>query len=62
MVAVAAIMKLLAVHPSSLMYPKIFLRLEPLGIELIAASARGAGHDVHLIDLQVEPAPNYDRL
>ena len=55
-------MKLLAVHPSSLMYSKIFLRLEPLGIELIAASARRAGHDVHLIDLQVEPTQNYDRL
>ena len=26
-------MKILAVHPSSLMYTKIFLRLEPLGIE-----------------------------
>jgi len=55
-------MKLLAVHPSSLMYSKIYLRLEPLGIELIAASARRAGHDVQLIDLQVEPAQNYDRL
>ena len=50
------IMKILAVHPSSLMYSKIFLRLEPLGIELIAAAARRAGHDVRLIDLQVEPA------
>ena len=38
-------MKILAVHPSPLMYTKIFLRLEPLGIELIAASARRAGHD-----------------
>ena len=33
-------MKILAVHPSPLMYTKIFLRLEPLGIELIASSAR----------------------
>ena len=49
-------MKILAVHPSCLMYSKIFLRLEPLGIELIAAAARRAGHDVRLIDLQVEPA------
>ncbi len=52
-------MKILAVHPSSLMYSKIFLRLEPLGIELIAAAARRAGHDVRLLDLQVEPAANY---
>ena len=36
-------MKILAVHPSPLMYTKIFLRLEPLGIELIAASARALG-------------------
>jgi hopanoid C-3 methylase HpnR len=55
-------MKLLAVHPSSLMYSKIFLRLEPLGIELIAASARRAGHDVRLIDLQVEPVRDFDHM
>ena len=35
-------MKILAVHPSSLMYTKVFLRLEPLGIELIAAALRQA--------------------
>jgi hopanoid C-3 methylase HpnR len=55
-------MRILAVHPSPLMYTKIFLRLEPLGIELIAAAARRAGHEVRLIDLQVEPARNYERL
>ncbi len=54
-------MKILAVHPSSLMYSKIFLRLEPLGIELIAAAARRAGHDVRLLDLQVEPPGNFRR-
>ena len=47
-------MKILGVHPGPLMYTKIFLRLEPLGLELVAASARAAGHDVRLIDLQVE--------
>ena len=47
-------MKILAVHPSSLLYTKIFLRLEPLGIELIAAELRRAGHQVRLLDLQVE--------
>nr|WP_312746442.1 hypothetical protein [Candidatus Nitrospira neomarina] len=36
------------------MYTKIFLRLEPLGLELVAGAARQAGHDVRLIDLQVE--------
>jgi hopanoid C-3 methylase HpnR len=55
-------MKILAVHPSSLMYSKIFLRLEPLGIELIAAAARRAGHEVRLLDLQAEPERNYRRL
>ncbi|MCI1394842.1 MAG: hopanoid C-3 methylase HpnR, partial [Acetobacter peroxydans] len=47
-------MKLLAVHPSALMYTRVFLRLEPLGLELVAGAARAAGHDVRIIDLQVE--------
>lgn len=48
-------MKLLAVHPSGLMYTRVFLTLEPLGLELVAASARAAGHDARIVDLQVEP-------
>ncbi|WP_296655129.1 hopanoid C-3 methylase HpnR [Paraburkholderia sp.] len=47
-------MKLLAVHPSGLMYTRVFLRLEPLGLESVAGAAREAGHDVRLLDLQVE--------
>jgi hopanoid C-3 methylase len=47
-------MKLLTVHPGPLMYTKIFLRLEPLGLEQVAAAARAAGHEVQLVDLQVE--------
>src|SRR5580698_4926922 len=47
-------MKLLAVHPSGLMYTRVFLRLEPLGLEMIAAVLRDAGHEVRLIDLQAE--------
>jgi hopanoid C-3 methylase HpnR len=35
------------------MYTQIFLRLEPLGVELLAAAARAAGHDVRILDLQV---------
>src|SRR3712207_7991449 len=54
-------MKLLAVHPSGLMYTRVFLRLEPLGLELAAAAARGAGHDVRIIDLQVETHRAYFR-
>ncbi len=44
------------------MYTRIFLRLEPLGIELVAAAARRAGHEVRLIDLQVESPQAYRRL
>jgi hopanoid C-3 methylase len=54
-------MKLLAVHPSCLMYSKIYLRLEPLGLELVASAARFAGHDVRLIDLQAETHKDYFR-
>ncbi|MBO1326616.1 hopanoid C-3 methylase HpnR [Acetobacter sp. TBRC 12305] len=52
-------MKVLAVHPSALMYTKVFLRLEPLGLELVAGAARQAGHDVRMIDLQVETHDDY---
>ena len=55
-------MKILGVHPGPLMYTKIFLRLEPLGLELVAASARAAGHEVRLIDLQVESHAAFLRL
>ena len=54
-------MRFLAVHPGPLMYTKVFLRLEPLGLELIAEAARRAGHAVRLIDLQVESHAAYLR-
>ncbi len=54
-------MKLLAVHPGGLMYTRVYLRLEPLGLELVAAAARRAGHDVRICDLQVEPAGHFLR-
>lgn len=44
------------------MYTKVFLRLEPLGLELVAAAARRAGHDVRLIDLQADNLKRFDRL
>lgn len=47
-------MKFLAVHPSPLMYTKVFLRLEPLGLELVASAARRFGCQTRLIDLQTE--------
>jgi magnesium-protoporphyrin IX monomethyl ester (oxidative) cyclase len=46
-------MRVLLVHPSALMYSEIFLRLEPLDLERVAAAALADGHDVRLIDLQV---------
>src|SRR5260370_4516242 len=46
-------MKVLLVHPSGLMYTEVYLRLEPLGLERVAASLRNAGHEVRLLDLQV---------
>ena len=55
-------MRLLGVHPGPLMYTKVFLRLEPLGLELVAQALRRAGHQVRLIDLQVEDHRAYFRL
>src|SRR5262249_2428312 len=46
-------MKVLLVHPSGLMYTEVYLRLEPLGLELVAEACRKAGHEVRLLDLQV---------
>ncbi len=55
-------MKFLAVHPGPLMYTKVFLRLEPLGLELVANAARQDGHVVRIIDLQVENHAAFLRL
>lgn len=55
-------MRLLAVHPSGLMYTRVFLRLEPLGLELIAEAARQAGHEVRILDLQVASHRDHARL
>ena len=52
-------MKLLCCHPSGLLYTEIFLRLEPLGLELVAAAARQAGHAVRLVDLQASRQADY---
>src|SRR5574337_1022218 len=41
------------------MYTKIYLRLEPLGLELVAEAARRSGHEVQLIDLQVDTPRTY---
>ena len=46
-------MRVLLAHPSALMSAEIFLRLEPLGLERVAAALLADGHDVRLTDLQV---------
>jgi hopanoid C-3 methylase HpnR len=53
--------KILFVHPSCLMYSEVYLRLEPLGLELVAEAARKAGHSVRLLDLQVHTHADYIR-
>src|SRR5262245_38243170 len=55
-------MRVLLVHPSCLMYSELYLRLEPLGLELVAGAVRQAGHDVRLLDLQTARHPDYFRL
>ena len=52
-------MRVLLVHPSALMYSELYLRLEPIGLERVAASIRAAGHEVRLIDLQIFTAADY---
>jgi hopanoid C-3 methylase HpnR len=54
-------MRVMLVHPSALMYSEIFLRLEPLGLERVAAAARDAGHAVRVVDLQVLSRALLDR-
>ncbi len=54
-------MKVLLVHPGSLMYSELYLRLEPLGLELIAQACRQAGHDVRILDLQVFKTADFFR-
>ena len=52
-------MRVLLVHPSPLLYSELYLRLEPLGLERVAAAVRAAGHEVRLVDLQVFSQAEY---
>lgn len=54
-------MRVLFVHPSALMYSELYLRLEPLGLERVAAAARQDGHHVRIIDLQTHSAAELER-
>jgi len=55
------IRRVLLVHPSGLMYSEVYLRLEPLGLELVAAACRKNGYRVRLIDLQASSHKEYFR-
>jgi magnesium-protoporphyrin IX monomethyl ester (oxidative) cyclase len=55
-------MRVLLVHPSPLLFSEIYLRLEPLGLERVAAAVEAAGHAVRLLDLQVMPRRHYRAL
>jgi hopanoid C-3 methylase HpnR len=57
-----ALVRVLLVHPSALMYSELYLRLEPLGLELVAQAIRRAGHEVRLLDLQVFEHRDYFRI
>ena len=54
-------MRVLLVHPSPLAYSELSLRLEPLGLERVAAALEAAGHDVRLLDLQIFRHADYRR-
>ena len=54
-------MRVLLVHPSALLYSEIYLRLEPLGLERVAAALRAARHDVRVLDLQIFGHRDYVR-
>ncbi len=52
-------MRVLLVHPSALMYSELYLRLEPIGLERVAAAVRAAGHEVRMLDLQIFTPADY---
>src|SRR6266705_521726 len=54
-------MRVLLVHPSALMYSELYLRLEPLGLERVAAAVCAAGHEARLLDLQIWSHDDYRR-
>src|SRR5439155_14739637 len=53
------VMRVLLVHPSALMYSELYLRLEPIGLERVAAAVRTAGHEVRMLDLQIFSHADY---
>ena len=41
------------------MYSELYLRLEPIGLERVAAAVRAAGHEVRMLDLQIFTHADY---
>jgi magnesium-protoporphyrin IX monomethyl ester (oxidative) cyclase len=41
------------------MYSELYLRLEPIGLERVAAAVRTAGHEVRMLDLQIFSHADY---
>ncbi|HEX8836021.1 MAG TPA: hypothetical protein VF748_03730 [Candidatus Acidoferrum sp.] len=56
------IRRALLVHPSRLMYSEVCLRLEPLGLELVAAACWKSGYKVRLLDLEASTHKDYFRM
>src|SRR5262245_22849643 len=44
------------------MYTEVYLRLEPLGLELVAEACRKAGHEVQILDLQGFRHQHFERM
>ena len=61
MIGSRKIRRVLLVHPSGLMYSEVYLRLEPLGLELVAAACLKNGYLVRLLDLQASTHKEYFR-
>ena len=61
MIAPPKIRRVLLVHPSGLIYSEVYLRLEPLGLELVAAACLRNGYVVRLLDLQASTHKEYSR-
>jgi magnesium-protoporphyrin IX monomethyl ester (oxidative) cyclase len=52
-------MRVLMVHPSPLLFSEIYLRLEPIGLETVAAAVEQAGHATRMLDLQIFSHEDY---
>lgn len=56
------IRRVLQLHTSGLMYSEVYLRLEPLGFELVAAACRKNGYLARQLDPQAGTHKEYFRM